>query len=441
MKSLLVDALRSAQGEKTDNSPDEDAAELPAIAQNDGDAAPARLSIPDEMSLLATGVYESQDREIAEYPESGEQEESIRGPEDDKFDEIDRDSFGDTDVAAVDDEPEVLSAPIGREPDTVQPRTLLAKIARLSPAICLLTMSAAAGAFVLYQNLAARQLNRDLSELSEHIQLDRFEVGNPSVPMGGPAAPTSSDSVTLIPVGHRYAPVRESSSATVATKSTPVNEQVQSAAPANSPHVIVNRSNRAIDDAAFEQVRTAYAAYERGEHKLAERDYRRALEIAPNHLNALAGLAAVLQETGRSGEALVYYRQLLNVEPNNEIAAAAIIASDRETSAVDAIPQLKSLLQHYPNSAYLHYVLGVRYLERNLWPEASLSFLNAHNANPGRADYSYNLAVSLERLGDYESAEFYFERAILSAGNNDDFNADEVRQHIGELAAMSGESS
>ena len=73
--------------------------------------------------------------------------------------------------------------------------------------------------------------------------------------------------------------------------------------------------------------------------------------------------------------------------------------------------------------------------------EASLSFLNAHNANPGRADYSYNLAVSLERLGDYESAEFYFERAILSAGNNDDFNADEVRQHIGELAAVSREAS
>jgi hypothetical protein len=45
----------------------------------------------------------------------------------------------------------------------------------------------------------------------------------------------------------------------------------------------------------------------------------------------------------------------------------------------------------------------------------------------------------MERLGDYESASFYFERALQSADSNADFDSGAVREHLDALAAATRE--
>jgi choline-sulfatase len=54
----------------------------------------------------------------------------------------------------------------------------------------------------------------------------------------------------------------------------------------------------------------------------AERDFRRALEINPNHTASLADLAVVLSLQGRQSEARVLLEKLVALQPDNQVAAA-----------------------------------------------------------------------------------------------------------------------
>jgi tetratricopeptide (TPR) repeat protein len=152
----------------------------------------------------------------------------------------------------------------------------------------------------------------------------------------------------------------------------------------------------------------------------------------------MLGLAAIALRTGRAQEAQDLYQAVLEAEPKNPAAIAALstlpagATADGDTGRES---QLKNLLREQPGAATLHFALGLQYVAAGRWPEAQQAFFEAVRNDPANADYAYNLAVSLDQLGQGTAAAAYYERALGMAGNGTLFDRTAARQRLDNLRA------
>jgi Tfp pilus assembly protein PilF len=163
------------------------------------------------------------------------------------------------------------------------------------------------------------------------------------------------------------------------------------------------------------EVSAGYEALRSGNLEAAGRDYSAAIAKDPGNLDAQLGLATVAARAGKRSLAALHYRQALEIDPRNGTALAgmAALAQDARPEAVEA--QLRTELAKSPDSAALHGALGDLYAARARWSEAQAEFFEAHRLDPGNADITYNLAVSLDHLGQARAAADFYRRALEAA--------------------------
>lgn len=160
---------------------------------------------------------------------------------------------------------------------------------------------------------------------------------------------------------------------------------------------------------------SAYDAYQRGHLDEAQRLYTQAA-ARERSVDALLGLAAIAGARNRNEEAARLYREVLDRDPYNAAAQAALLDLLGNTDRQATESRLKSLIDRAP-SAGLYQTLGNLYAEQNRWGDAQMAYFEAFRAAPGNADYAFNLAVSLDRLHQAQAALGYYEKALSLAGN------------------------
>jgi len=160
----------------------------------------------------------------------------------------------------------------------------------------------------------------------------------------------------------------------------------------------------------------AHAAFSRGELERARTLWLKVLRTDDRNLNALLGLAVLAQQEGRADEAERFFKRALEVDPKDPVANAGLLALRPPSDPRLAESRLKGLLAEQPDSPHLHFALGNLYLGEARWAEAQQAFFKAHVADPGNADYLYNLAVSLDHLHQERLAAEYYARALAAAG-------------------------
>ena len=156
------------------------------------------------------------------------------------------------------------------------------------------------------------------------------------------------------------------------------------------------------------------------------------------NVDALLGLAAIALRSGRTQEAQSLYNAALEADPQNAAAIAAL-----STLPAGAAPngdtgnetRLKNLLREQPGAAELHFALGLQYVGTGRWPEAQQAFFEAVRNEPANADYAYNLAVSLDQLGQTSAAAAYYDRALTLARGSVLFDTAAARQRLASLRA------
>jgi Tfp pilus assembly protein PilF len=94
---------------------------------------------------------------------------------------------------------------------------------------------------------------------------------------------------------------------------------------------------------------------------------------------------------------------------------------------------LKSLLRDQPGAANLHFALALQYVAQGRWPDAQLAFFDAVRNEPANADYAYNLAVSLDHLGQSAPAAAYYQRALELASASSLFDAGAAADRLAAL--------
>jgi tetratricopeptide (TPR) repeat protein len=265
-------------------------------------------------------------------------------------------------------------------------------------------------------------------EISPHKVMPQRPVNIASIPQNKPAPvppPAKSDLVPGIasakpaltkPVRARkprHAATHLGRAATPASNNSPVHIVMSTEGPLN------------------QLLNNAYLAYRAGKFDQAQQLYLQALSLDSNNTDALLGMAVIAQRRGDDNVAAHYYAQVLTLDPRNAVANAGMSALSNDDNSES---RLKILLNEQQNSSSLHFALGNYYAEHARWAEAQQAYFDAYKLAPDRAELAFNLAVSLDRLGQNKEAAQYYRRALqLDPGQLADFDHAKVSQRIEEL--------
>lgn len=178
-----------------------------------------------------------------------------------------------------------------------------------------------------------------------------------------------------------------------------------------------------------------YAALQREDWNAADAAYRKALRNNPASRDAMLGLAAVALRSGDAEQARSWYRELLQRDPNDSVAMAALFAEDGGEALDES--RLRQLLEQQPDAAHIRFALGRAYARQQRWPDAQQQFFDAFGAAPDNADYAFNLAVSLDHLGQSAAAAGYYRKALdlVAAGAGASFDRAAARARMAALGA------
>jgi Flp pilus assembly protein TadD len=258
-------------------------------------------------------------------------------------------------------------------------------------------------------------------------------------------APRVATAQPLVP----FIPPQENTPAVQAAKTVQSSQPQLTArnddfeAPRNKPRAGKPRGSRAsasgIDfqrnvavDTVTPALLEAWQAYQRGDYVTAGQGYRQALGKDAHNRDALLGMAAVAQQQGNEEAAQQYYRQLLVLDPRDPVAQSALMAYSPNTGNEES--RLKLMLAEQPRSGALNFALGNHYAELSSWGDAQQYYFNAHTLEPTNAQFAFNLAVSLDHLGQRKLATQFYQQALqLDVSGNSGFDHAQAQQRLNEL--------
>lgn len=180
------------------------------------------------------------------------------------------------------------------------------------------------------------------------------------------------------------------------------------------PYSEPNKQLKIISSIQKSEEMLGYQAYQKKDFQQAKIHYLTALHKNPKSLPALFGLGATSAKKGEINVALNFYRQALNISPYNkeaETAIAILEASLDQPGKTDK--HLRFMINQSPNNAKLRAVLGHQYAKQKDWVQAQKQYFKAYQLESENPDYAFNLAISLDRLGQYALAKRYYQQALI----------------------------
>ena len=184
-----------------------------------------------------------------------------------------------------------------------------------------------------------------------------------------------------------------------------------------SPSAFINVSKTKSEVAGVNPVlMSAYEAYNAGDDASAQKLYKQVLQRDVRNVDALLGLGAIASRQGRVADANGWFGKVLEVDPRNGVAQAAMLDNQPQGNEANNESRIKNMLAKHPDDANLHVALGNLYAEQNQWPAAQQAYFDAYSLN-GSADNAFNLAVSLDQMGKPKLALPYYQRALEQASS------------------------
>jgi len=179
----------------------------------------------------------------------------------------------------------------------------------------------------------------------------------------------------------------------------------------------------------------AFDAFQTGDDKIAREKYFEVLRLDHNNRDALLGLAAVAVRQNQLDLAAQFYTRILQRNQSDSLARSALVGLVGQMDPVKAETELKLMLNNEPGAGYLHFALGNTYALQKRWLEAQNAFFNAYRIDSNNADYAYNLAVSLDHLGERSSAVNYYQKSLTNSSKKVvSFSSSQVKKRIQQLA-------
>jgi len=177
----------------------------------------------------------------------------------------------------------------------------------------------------------------------------------------------------------------------------------------------------------------AWRDYRQQNYTGAERKYKQVLHQYPDNRDAMLGLAAIAMYRNRNAVARYYYERVLKKHPGDNVARVALLSLIGSGDTLKDGSRLKHWLQSDPNNPQLHFSLGNYFAGNGHWKEAQHAYFEAFRLAPTRADYAFNLAVTLDQLALQKQALNYYRKARELAGTSALFSIEQLDQRISRL--------
>lgn len=166
-------------------------------------------------------------------------------------------------------------------------------------------------------------------------------------------------------------------------------------------------------DTNFELNR-AYSALNAGDTATAIETYRNILSTEPKNEDALFGLATTYHRIGNLDQARPYYAQLLTVNPNHREGLNNFLALVSDEAPQEALAELERLEQRNPDFSPIPAQQAALLSKSGFADQAREKMLRAIELAPDNLTYKYNLAVMLDKQGNYADASALY-RLLIDA--------------------------
>jgi len=143
-------------------------------------------------------------------------------------------------------------------------------------------------------------------------------------------------------------------------------------------------------------------------------EFKKAIEINPNHPEAHYNLGTTYGEKGILNEAIVEFKKAIEINPNHPDAHNNLGTAYYHKGMYDeAIVEYRKAIEINPNHPGAHYNLGTAYRKKGMYDEAIDKFKKALEINPNLAMAHNNLAVAYYYYkGEYSLAIKHCDKAI-----------------------------
>lgn len=179
----------------------------------------------------------------------------------------------------------------------------------------------------------------------------------------------------------------------------------------------------------------------------AELNFKKAINLKPNYLQALYNLGLILNKKQRFDDSIFFFKKVINLKPDFangyfSLGLAQLNLGDLDTAIVN-LKKATDIKPEYPQAFFnlgvamrkaekrieaLEYfqqsinlkkdyiraynLLGVTHKELGQYDEALKNFQIAINLDPNYAEAFNNLGNTFKELGKFEESNFYFRKAI-----------------------------
>lgn len=145
--------------------------------------------------------------------------------------------------------------------------------------------------------------------------------------------------------------------------------------------------------------------------------YRNVLQLQPDNVSALYGLAVIYQNEGVYSEAHHYYARILSLEPDNQDALNNFLVLIGGESPSSAIEELKKLEMLDPHLSLIPAQIAMMYARLEDVHHAVQYFNKALLLNPKEDSYRYNLAVFLDKHERPQEAMKHYVQVLRNKHN------------------------
>lgn len=220
------------------------------------------------------------------------------------------------------------------------------------------------------------------------------------------------------PIGETEVAVEPSIEATsnevLVTENKPVVDKPNEAIISSSSELLkISKNTISLKQNAM--VNEAFKAYQAGQLDSAESLYRNALQDAPENRDIHLGLAAIAINKGDRKSAYTHYLKLLDMDPDDAFALSSLISLSKNSDPIKDESMIKTLIHKEGKVPYLYFALGNVFAKQDRWAEAQQAFFDAYSLDSTNPDYVLNLAISLDKIGQYATALDFYNVAIALA--------------------------
>ncbi len=166
------------------------------------------------------------------------------------------------------------------------------------------------------------------------------------------------------------------------------------------------------------------------------KDYKKAVSIKPDYVDAHFNLGNIFRETGDSNNAIISYKKIIEISPKHDSAMYNLGVTFQELGELDdAIEYYDKALIINPDNEKILLNLGFIYHELDELEEALEYYERVLNLNPENVSTINNIAVIHREMGQVENSIEYYKRAISIKPDYAEvfYNLGFIYQDLGEI--------